>query len=176
MKEQVFTFAPSLEKFMMKTKVSIDNRRIVVSEAHSLFGIIPVGRTQQAFPLRNISSVIEQRCISWGRVGIGIGLGLCTLAVGLNDMGMGGDSGEGMVAFFLAMIFFLYGMTGIGRRLVIISSGSRHYLSFPWYTFGTMSKIRKCISSGMNYEADKTDLNLHDQRMMAMMSELMNSR
>ena len=162
MKEQKFTFAPSLEMILMKTKVTIDQRQITISEPRALFGIIPAGRKNVAFPLRNIGAVTTERRLSWSRIGLGLLIMAAFLAFG---------SDVGAFSFLGVGLGLLYAMSGVKKGLSIQAGGGRYFLSIPWYSLGTLGKIKKCLDESMMYESDKVDLFMFGERMGQMMNQ-----
>ena len=167
MNEKKFAFAPSLTMFHMKTKVAIDQRQISISQPKTVLGIIPAGRKNVVFPLRNISTVTTERRLSWGRIILGIIL--CALSFGLAES-LGG------YCFIAAGLSLILALSGIGRSLSIRTGGGVYRLAIPWYSFGTLGNIKKCLDEGLCYEADKVDLFMHDERMVQMMKQVAQAR
>lgn len=159
MKEKVFSFAPSPEKFLLKTRVTIDRRQIMISEARALLGIIPAGRKNVAFPLRNIQSVTSEMRFYWGKIFLGLVLSGISLRLG------------GGAGFAAAGLFLLLALSGIGRSLVIGSGAGTYKLAIPWYSFGMLNGIKNCLNEGMCYESDKVDLFMHEERMAEVLSQ-----
>lgn len=66
-------FGPSVVLFWLKTSVAASNMRVMYKSPNTLLGVIPLGSSTQAIPLRNIASVdtntkFNLGSFAWGAV------------------------------------------------------------------------------------------------------------
>jgi hypothetical protein len=60
-------FSPSVVLFWLKTELAVTNMRIVSKSPNTLFGLIPLGSSDAAYPLANTSGVGVETKFSVGR-------------------------------------------------------------------------------------------------------------
>ncbi|WP_104197328.1 hypothetical protein [Cryobacterium sp. M15] len=78
-------FSPSVVLFWLKTDLAVTNKRIVTKTPNTLFGLIPLGYSDAAYPLANTAGVGVEVKFSAGRAVWGIILLLISFA-GLGDV------------------------------------------------------------------------------------------
>lgn len=78
-------FTTNLVLSWLKTDLSLTNKRVVGYQPNTLFGVIPLGRNEVSYPLKNVSSVGVSTRLHLKR----LILGLILVFIGL---GMFGDS------------------------------------------------------------------------------------
>lgn len=77
------TFTANLILFWLKANYVLTNKRLTGDTPNTLFGIVPLGKTQIAQPLKTIASVTSSTKFTLGRLIIGVILAF----IGLSMMG-----------------------------------------------------------------------------------------
>ncbi|CEA08825.1 hypothetical protein BN1051_02183 [Arthrobacter saudimassiliensis] len=96
-------FSPSVVLFWLKTEIAVTNTRVISKSPNTLFGIIPLGYKDEAYPLSGTASVGVEVKFSLGRAIFG----LIFLAVALNML----DNFFGYVFLILAVSLILNAMS-----------------------------------------------------------------
>lgn len=79
-REDVFT--ANLIMFWLKANYALTNKRITGHTPNTLMGLIPLGKAQIAFPLKNIASVISSTKFHFMRLLIGLIFVIIGFAIG----------------------------------------------------------------------------------------------
>ena len=155
MESRSSSFSLSLLFFWIKGHITVTQRDVQCRTANTVLVLIPAGRREQTIPLRNISSCSIDTRFKIGGLIVGIVLGLG----GLSTMAE---------SFFAGVFILLIGVLifggGIRTNLTIQRSGSDYTIDVPFYEKGKMIDIQDAINEALNYEADKTDMNIHADR------------
>lgn len=88
-------FSPSVIMFWLKTEIAVTNTRVVSKSPNTLFGVIPLGYKDDAFPLSGTASVGVEVKFSVGRAIFG----LIFLLIGMNML----DNLGGYIFLLLAL-------------------------------------------------------------------------
>lgn len=88
-------FSPSVIMFWLKTEIAVTNTRVVSKSPNTLFGVIPLGYKDDAFPLSGTASVGVEVKFSVGRAIFG----LIFLIIGMNML----DNLGGYIFLLLAL-------------------------------------------------------------------------
>lgn len=96
-------FSPSVIMFWLKTEIAVTNTRVVSKSPNTLFGVIPLGYKDDAFPLSGTASVGVEVKFSVGRAIFG----LIFLILGLNML----DNFGGYIFLILAISWILNAMS-----------------------------------------------------------------
>ncbi len=105
--EDAFMF--SLSHFFLKTDVSLTTKRVSFDRPNVLLGVIPVGRSQTTYPLRNVSGVSTSTRVAVLRLLIGVVL----ILVGANNSG----------AIFWLVIGAFLALSAFQAAIVVGASG-----------------------------------------------------
>lgn len=78
-------FSPSVALFWLKTEMAVTNMRIVTKNPNTLFGLIPLGYSDAAYPLANTASVGVEFKFSVGRAFWGLVFLMVAITVMANE-------------------------------------------------------------------------------------------
>ncbi|WAP52605.1 hypothetical protein OL239_05095 [Arthrobacter sp. ATA002] len=96
-------FSPSVILFWLKTEIAVTNMRVVAKSPNTLFGVIPLGYKDEAYPLSGTASVGVEVKFSFARALFG----LIFLIIGLNLL----DNFFGYILLLLAISMILNAMS-----------------------------------------------------------------
>ncbi|QPC47632.1 hypothetical protein [Mangrovibacillus cuniculi] len=65
-------FTTNLALFWLKTDLSLTNKRVIGYQPNTLLGVIPLGRNEVSFPLKNIASVSVSTKLHFVRLLVGL--------------------------------------------------------------------------------------------------------
>ena len=147
--DRTVSFSLSLLFFWIKGHINVTHRDVQCKTANTILNLIPAGSLSQTIPLRNISAASVDSKFDIVSMIIGIILFLCSFSVG------------GLIFMFISAVIFL---NGIKTALIIQRSGSDFVISVPFYEKKKIMKAQDAIREGLNYEADKVDLNIYRSR------------
>lgn len=172
-----FRYALSLLMFWIKGSITVTNREIRCKTANTVLGLIPAGVREQTIPLRNISdaSMDTRYKVIPLVIGVIFALGM----VGAIPTGLA--QGENPIATIIASIFglliavMIFG-SGIKTSLTIQRAGSDFKIEVPFFEKGKMADAQDAIREALNYEADKTDMYIHAERIGSSFARGLNGR
>lgn len=98
-------FSPSVVLFWLKTEVAVTNTRVISKSPNTLFGIIPLGYKDEAYPLSGTASVGVEVKFSVARALFG----LVFLIIGMNML----NNFFGYVFLLLAISLILNAMSAV---------------------------------------------------------------
>lgn len=154
-------FPRSLMTPWVTGKVVVTNTDIRITTANTVLGFFPMGKYEQTMPLRNISNVGISTKYDLEKIALGV---LQLILAFILRFFFGG-----LLADIAVFVLVVYGVKhifdGIITTLQIQRSGDNFFLDAPYTCKADFIKLSEEIKKALEYEAQKTNLFYHGDKM-----------
>jgi hypothetical protein len=131
-------FSTSVVLFWLRTMIGASSTRVVTRAPNTIFGIIPLGYQDAAYPLTNVASVGVNARFSVGKLVVG----LIALVVGVAEIGK--SPGVGLVVLIVAVAL----LANVMKAALVIQNngGGITYIDVSIFQKAKLEQVREAIN------------------------------